>query len=188
MLLLAEIREKQSRWPRSNRGNRSGSAAIRSLEPTGLLKLANAQIHENEWDACHRHFEHASPSKLAPAFRRRAAADPRFRATNGPTAEIAPEMNIASLSNSYFWRVTADGCTVCTSWPHAAAMSAPREWRTVTVNPSRFRAAANQRCRSLSVPMSPAPSAMALYGIRLICTRRPAQERDQFAQVLVRVV
>ncbi len=46
---LAEIRQQQDRWfdaiPHWQQ-----VAQIRSLEPTGLLKLAEAQIHEKQWD------------------------------------------------------------------------------------------------------------------------------------------
>ncbi|MGD0384415.1 MAG: hypothetical protein ABSA77_12915, partial [Thermoguttaceae bacterium] len=42
--LLAEIRQGQNRWPEAAESWRQ-VAKIRSLEPTGLLKLAGAQIH-----------------------------------------------------------------------------------------------------------------------------------------------
>ncbi len=47
--LLAEVREKQGRWPEAI-AQWQRVAAIRALEPTGLLKLAAAQIHERAWD------------------------------------------------------------------------------------------------------------------------------------------
>ncbi len=47
--LLAEIREKQNRWPESI-AHWEQVARTRALEPTGLLKLAAAQIHEKQWD------------------------------------------------------------------------------------------------------------------------------------------
>ena len=47
--LLAEIREKQNRWPEAV-AQWQRVATIRALEPTGLLKLAAAQIHEKDWD------------------------------------------------------------------------------------------------------------------------------------------
>jgi hypothetical protein len=47
--LLAEVREKQSRWPDAI-AQWQRVATIRALEPTGLLKLAAAQIHERAWD------------------------------------------------------------------------------------------------------------------------------------------
>jgi predicted Zn-dependent protease len=46
--LLAEIRQKQHRWPEAI-SHWEQVARIRSLEPTGLLKLAAAQIHEKQW-------------------------------------------------------------------------------------------------------------------------------------------
>jgi tetratricopeptide (TPR) repeat protein len=47
--LLAEIREKQNRWPEAIHHWKQ-VARIRALEPTGLLKLAAAQIHEEQWE------------------------------------------------------------------------------------------------------------------------------------------
>ena len=47
--LLAEIREKQNRW-REAIAHWEHAARLRALEPTGLLKLAAAQIHEKQWD------------------------------------------------------------------------------------------------------------------------------------------
>ena len=47
--LLAEIREKQNRWPDAML-HWEQVARLRALEPTGLLKLAAAQIHEKQWD------------------------------------------------------------------------------------------------------------------------------------------
>ncbi len=47
--LLAEIREQQNRWPEAA-GQWEQVARIRSLEPTGFLRLAAAQIHLQQWD------------------------------------------------------------------------------------------------------------------------------------------
>jgi tetratricopeptide (TPR) repeat protein len=47
--LLAEIRQEQNRWPESVT-QWEQVARIRALEPTGLLKLAAAQIHLHQWD------------------------------------------------------------------------------------------------------------------------------------------
>ena len=47
--LLAEIREKQNRWSEAIT-HWEQVARLRALEPTGLLKLAAAQIHERRWD------------------------------------------------------------------------------------------------------------------------------------------
>ncbi len=46
--LLAEVREKQNRWPEAI-AHWTRVALIRELEPTGLLKLAAAHIHEKAW-------------------------------------------------------------------------------------------------------------------------------------------
>jgi predicted Zn-dependent protease len=47
---LAEVRQKQNRWNDAI-GHWQQVARIRALEPTGLLKLAEAQIHQKRWDA-----------------------------------------------------------------------------------------------------------------------------------------
>ena len=47
--LLATIREKQNRWKDAIE-HWEQVARLRSLEPTGLLRLAAAQIHEKQWD------------------------------------------------------------------------------------------------------------------------------------------
>jgi tetratricopeptide (TPR) repeat protein len=47
--LLAAVRERQNRWDDAVYHWEKVST-IRALEPTGLLGLANAQIHEKEWD------------------------------------------------------------------------------------------------------------------------------------------
>ena len=46
--LLAEIREEQNRWGEAI-VQWQQVARIRALEPTGLLRLAKAQIHEKQW-------------------------------------------------------------------------------------------------------------------------------------------
>ena len=48
--LLAEIRQKQDRWDEAI-VQWQQVARIRALEPTGLLGLAAAQIHQRQWDA-----------------------------------------------------------------------------------------------------------------------------------------
>jgi len=48
--MLAEIREKQNRWQDAI-AHWERVAKIRTLEPTGLLKLAAAQIHERNWES-----------------------------------------------------------------------------------------------------------------------------------------
>ena len=46
---LAEIRQQQNRWNEAIHQWRQ-VARLRALEPTGLLKLAEAQIHQQLWD------------------------------------------------------------------------------------------------------------------------------------------
>lgn len=48
--LLAAVREKQNRWADAI-AHWQRVAEIRALEPTGLLKLAGAQIEDKSWDA-----------------------------------------------------------------------------------------------------------------------------------------
>jgi tetratricopeptide (TPR) repeat protein len=48
--LFAEIRESQNRWSDAI-GEWRQVARLRALEPTGLLRLTTAQIHEKEWAA-----------------------------------------------------------------------------------------------------------------------------------------
>ncbi len=53
---LAEIRQKQGRWAEAI-DEWTDVAKLRSLEPTGLMKLAEAQIHEKQWDAARKSIE-----------------------------------------------------------------------------------------------------------------------------------
>lgn len=48
--MLAEVREQQGLWPLAIEHWRR-VADLRALEPTGLIRLAMAQIHEKQWDA-----------------------------------------------------------------------------------------------------------------------------------------
>ncbi len=48
--LLAEIRQQQNRWMEAA-AQWAEVAKIRSLEPMGLVRLAEAQIHFGQWDA-----------------------------------------------------------------------------------------------------------------------------------------
>jgi tetratricopeptide (TPR) repeat protein len=48
--LLAEVRQEQGRWAEAI-AQWEEVARIRALEPTGLLKLAAAQVHEQRWEA-----------------------------------------------------------------------------------------------------------------------------------------
>jgi hypothetical protein len=54
--MLAEVRQRQGRWPDAIT-QWEQVARIRALEPTGLLKLAAAQVHEKRWDAAARSVE-----------------------------------------------------------------------------------------------------------------------------------
>jgi tetratricopeptide (TPR) repeat protein len=47
--LLAEVRQEQGRWAEAI-GQWEEVARLRALEPTGLLKLAAAQVHEERWE------------------------------------------------------------------------------------------------------------------------------------------
>ena len=47
--LLAEVRQQQDRWSEAAT-QWEQVTRIRALEPTGLLKLASAQIHLCQWD------------------------------------------------------------------------------------------------------------------------------------------
>jgi tetratricopeptide (TPR) repeat protein len=47
---LAEYRQKQNRWDEAI-GQWSEVAKLRALEPNGLVRLAEAQLHQKQWDA-----------------------------------------------------------------------------------------------------------------------------------------
>ncbi len=47
---LAELRQKQGRWNEAIE-QWQAAADLRRLEPTGLVKLAEAQLHQQQWDA-----------------------------------------------------------------------------------------------------------------------------------------
>ncbi len=53
---LAEIRQKQDRWEEAI-DQWAEVAKLRSLEPTGLMKLAEAQLHQKQWDAARKSIE-----------------------------------------------------------------------------------------------------------------------------------
>jgi tetratricopeptide (TPR) repeat protein len=53
---LAEIRQKQGRWNEAI-DQWSEAAKLRSLEPTDLVKLAEAQIHQKQWEAARKSIE-----------------------------------------------------------------------------------------------------------------------------------
>jgi tetratricopeptide (TPR) repeat protein len=52
----AEIRQRQNRWNEAI-DQWQHVARLRSLEPTGLLKLAAAQVHQKQWDAARQSIE-----------------------------------------------------------------------------------------------------------------------------------
>jgi len=66
--LLAEIRQEQDRWPDAI-AHWEQVARIRALEPTGLLKLAAAQIHERRWDDAARTVDELKSRSWPPRFR-----------------------------------------------------------------------------------------------------------------------
>ena len=88
--LLAEIRQRQNRWDEAI-VQWEQVARIRSLEPTGLLKLAEAQIHQQRWERRLRHPRKLGP-RLAAPLRRRQRPDPKPGATvaAGRKTVIAP--------------------------------------------------------------------------------------------------
>ena len=53
---LAEIRQKQNRWDEAI-DEWTEVAKLRALEPTGLVKLAEAQIHQKRWAAARASIE-----------------------------------------------------------------------------------------------------------------------------------
>ena len=65
--LLAEIREKQHRWPEAIIQWEQVSR-IRELEPTGLIRLAAAQIHEGQWDAARATLRKIDTTSWPPRF------------------------------------------------------------------------------------------------------------------------
>jgi tetratricopeptide (TPR) repeat protein len=65
--LLAEIRQTQERWPEAI--EQWGEAArLRALEPTGLLRLAGAQIHEKQWPAARETLRKLNSTSWPPRF------------------------------------------------------------------------------------------------------------------------
>ena len=68
---LAEIRQKQDRWDEAIH-EWTEVAKLRSLEPTGLQKLAEAQLHQKQWDAARKTIERLQrtewPSRFGDVF------------------------------------------------------------------------------------------------------------------------
>jgi predicted Zn-dependent protease len=65
--LLAEVRQEQDRWPEAIT-QWEQVARIRVLEPTGLLKLAAAQIHLGQWDQAARTIRKVGSRQWPPRF------------------------------------------------------------------------------------------------------------------------
>jgi len=65
--LLAEVRQEQGRWPDAIL-HWQRVAEVRSLEPTGLVKLGAAQIHERRWDEASRTVEKLKARGWPPRF------------------------------------------------------------------------------------------------------------------------
>jgi tetratricopeptide (TPR) repeat protein len=65
--LLATIREEQNRWPEALE-QWEQSVRIRALEPTGLLGLAGAQIHEKQFDAARESVRKLQSTSWPPRF------------------------------------------------------------------------------------------------------------------------
>jgi Flp pilus assembly protein TadD len=65
--LLAEIRQKQNRWPEAI-VQWEQVARIRALEPTGLLRLAAAQVHEQQFPAARETLKKLDTTPWPPRF------------------------------------------------------------------------------------------------------------------------
>jgi predicted Zn-dependent protease len=65
--LLAEIRQQQDRWAEAIT-HWDHVARIRALEPTGLLKLAAAQVHERQWDQAAQTLRQVTSRSWPPRF------------------------------------------------------------------------------------------------------------------------
>ena len=65
--LLAEVRSQQNRWPEAATQWRQ-VARIRALEPTGLLKLADAQVHLRQWEQADQTLSKVRARKWPPRF------------------------------------------------------------------------------------------------------------------------
>jgi tetratricopeptide (TPR) repeat protein len=65
--LLAEVREQQGRWPEAIT-HWEQVARLRALEPTGLLKLAAALIHQKEWDRAEETLRRLDTRSWPPRF------------------------------------------------------------------------------------------------------------------------
>src|SRR6185312_2738935 len=65
--LLAEVRSQQNRWSEAATQWQQ-VARIRALEPTGLLKLAQAQVHLHQWEQAEQTMRKVRTRKWPPRF------------------------------------------------------------------------------------------------------------------------
>ena len=64
---MAELRQRQNRWDEAI-GEWKDVAELRRLEPTGLLKLAEAQVHQKQWDAARQSLDKLSKTEWPSRF------------------------------------------------------------------------------------------------------------------------
>ncbi|MGC3972193.1 MAG: hypothetical protein QM775_34085 [Pirellulales bacterium] len=64
---LARLRERQNRWNEAI-AQWTEVSELRRLEPTGLLGLAAAQVHERQWDAARRTLDKLQKSEWPARF------------------------------------------------------------------------------------------------------------------------
>ena len=64
---LAELRQKQNRWDDAI-DQWKEVAELRRLEPTGLLKLAEAEIHQKQWDSARQTLDKLSKTEWPSRF------------------------------------------------------------------------------------------------------------------------
>ncbi len=98
--LLAEVREKQGRWTDAI-AHWEQAARLRALEPTALLRLAAAQIHEQQWDQARQTLRRLEAAQLAAALRRRAYPGARAGGAGGAAAKIVAPTRPARPSPSF---------------------------------------------------------------------------------------
>ena len=64
---MGDLRQKQNRWDEAI-PHWERVAEIRRLEPTGLLKLTEAQLHEKHWDAARKSIDKLQKSEWPARF------------------------------------------------------------------------------------------------------------------------
>ena len=77
---LAELRQKQNRWNEAI-GQWQEVAELQRLEPSGLLKLAEAEIHRRDWPAARRTLDKLSHTEWPRRFNDVESQIARLRAT-----------------------------------------------------------------------------------------------------------